>query len=56
MIKKTYLLLTITLFCNFLFAQEEIDPKDELLNQIAIETCECVNKKDIDFSAMNHLL
>ncbi len=47
----TYLLIFSSIFCNFLFAQD-IDSKDKLLDLIAIETCDCVNNKDLDFSTI----
>ncbi|MFG6685901.1 hypothetical protein ACGK9U_04905 [Mariniflexile sp. HNIBRBA6329] len=50
--KITYLFLTMLLFNYFSFAQEKEDLKDKLFDDIAIGTCECLTRKDLDFTAM----
>jgi hypothetical protein len=44
------LLLVFVLGIN-VFAQSSEEAKENLLNTIGIETCECVNKKNLDLSA-----
>jgi len=45
---RTNIFLILFAFANILNAQ--IDSKDKVLDAIAIHTCECVNKKDIDLT------
>lgn len=49
--KKNILLIFLS-FSNLLIAQEII--KDELLNTIGQESCECLSKKNLDFANMEN--
>ena len=50
--KPTYLLIVLLIFTNFSFAQDDEELKDKLFDDIALGTCECLNRKNLDFSDM----
>ena len=50
--KPTYLLIVLLIFTNFSFAQDDDELKDKLFDDIALGTCECLNRKNLDFSTM----
>lgn len=49
--KLTYLVASFIVFSNVLLAQD-IDSKEALLDTVANEACECINKKTIDFETV----
>ena len=50
--KITCLLVVIILFNNFSFAQDKEALKDKLFDDIAIGTCECLTRKNLDFTSL----
>lgn len=51
MLKKNILFLS--LFSVLQFANAQTEDKDTLLNTISLETCECVEKKGLDYTSNN---
>lgn len=52
MYKTSYLLIVLLSISTFSFAQDKEDLKDELFDTIAVETCECVSKKNLDVTVL----
>lgn len=50
--KITYLLVAMLIFNNYSFAQDKEELKDKLFDDIAIGACECLARKNLDFTAL----